>query len=534
MSDTSSGTVRDRFREFLAANGTSVVFGNPGSTELPFFADWPEDLRWVMALQEASAVAMADGYAQATGRPALVTLHSAAGTGNGMCGIYSACRNHSPVVVLAGQQVRAMLPTDPYLFAERPTDFPAPYAKWAIEPARAEDVPAALARAWRLAAQRPAGPAFVSVPMDDWERHAEPVPPIALSDRFAAEADALSAVAAKLAVAARPVLVVGPETERDGATGLAVELAERTGAAVWSGPHINRSGFPEDHPSFRGQLRPSRALIRTDLADADLVVVLGAPAFLYHVYSPGTPVPAGTEVVVLSEDPALLARAECTTGVRTCLREGLAGLLAALPEAARNRPAPSPRPAPASRGGAAPMSGESALGVLGTVLPADTLIIEELPTFREIRWQHLPVRRPGGYFSAASGGLGWGLPASVGVALADPARTVVCLIGDGSFQYSVQALWTAARLGLRLVVVVFNNGAYAAMRDLSLTLGAQRPPSYELPGIDIVHLAQGYSCAGVRAADTDQLADAVRTALAGNGCTVIDAHIADEEKRLYG
>ncbi|MFJ5901284.1 benzoylformate decarboxylase [Streptomyces sp. NPDC093064] len=524
-------SVRDRVWEYLAATGTSVVFGNPGSTELPFFADWPERVRWVMALQEASAVAMADGYAQATGRPSLVTLHSAAGLGNGLCSVYTAFRNRSPVVVLAGQQVRSMHPTDPYLYAEQSTVFPRPYVKWAIEPARAQDVPLAFARALHTAAQRPAGPVFLSVPMDDWDTPAPAVPLRTVGDRFAAGDGELADVAQRLSTARSPVLVVGSEVEREGATALAIELAERTGAAVWVSPHINRTSFPEEHPCFRGQLQPTRKLIREALKDADLVVVLGAPVFVYHVPSDGPCVPQGTELFQLSEDPAVLARADTGTGIRTSLREGIAGLLGQLPEHPDGPlPEPVPRPAPELT---APMRGEYVLRLLGGVLPPDTVIVEEAPTFREVRWRHMPVRQGGDYYNAASGGLGWGLPASVGIALADPSRPVVCLLGDGSAQYSIQALWTAAQLGLRLIVIVLNNGEYAAMKDLSLTFGAHHPPSYDLPGIDITHHAQGYGCTGLRAEGPDSVVEAARTALATQTTTVIDIPIDPRTTALY-
>lgn len=526
-----SGSVHERVWDFLAANGVSAVFGNPGSTELPFFADWPAQVRWVMALQEASAVAMADGYAQATGGPAFVTLHSAAGPANGMSGLYSATRNYSPLVVMAGQQVRSMHPNDPYLYAEQSTLFPRPYVKWAIEPARAQDVPLDLARAWHVAAQRPAGPAFLSVPMDDWEMPGLAAPVRTVGDRFAGDAGQLADAAAKLSAARSPVLVIGPEVERDGATPLAVELAERSGAATWASPHTSRSGFPEDHPSFRGQLQPVRKDIREALTGSDLVLVLGAPVFTYHVPSDGPAVSEGTELIQLSEDPAVLARAETGAGIRTSLRDGLTALAGALPQGSDVRaPDPVARPAPELT---TPMSSQYVLRLLGGVLPADTVIVEEAPTIREIRWQHLPARAGGGYYSTGNGCLGWALPASVGIALADPSRPVVCLIGDGSAQYSIQALWTAAQLGVRLLVVVLNNGEYAAMKELSLTLHADNPPSYDLSGIDIIGLAQAYGCSGVRADRPDAVVEAARKAVTADGPTVLDITIDPHVAPLY-
>ncbi len=159
----------------MRAFGIKKVFGNPGSTELPFLSDWPDDIDYVLGLQEASVIGMADGYAQATRNAGFVNLHSAAGVGNALGNIFTAHRNQTPLVITAGQQARSILPLQPFLYAERASEFPRPYVKFAIEPARAEDVPAAIARAYYVAMQPPCGPTFVSVPIDDWTHPTQPV-----------------------------------------------------------------------------------------------------------------------------------------------------------------------------------------------------------------------------------------------------------------------------------------------------------------------------------------------------------------------
>ena len=167
-------TVRDSVVELLRGLGMTTVFGNPGSTEIPFLGEWPNSLRYVLGLQEASVVAMADGYARASGRAAFCNLHSAAGVGHALGNVFTAHRNQAPLVITAGQQARELLPHQPFLGATDAAQFPKPYVKWSVEPARAEDVPAAVAQAWRVAMQRPRGPAFVSIPVDDWARAAAP------------------------------------------------------------------------------------------------------------------------------------------------------------------------------------------------------------------------------------------------------------------------------------------------------------------------------------------------------------------------
>jgi benzoylformate decarboxylase len=170
-----STTVKDATFALLRAFGVKKVFGNPGSTELPFLSDWPDDIDYVLSLQEASVIGMADGYAQATRNAGFVNLHSAAGVGNALGNIYTAYRNQTPLVITAGQQARSILPLQAFLQAERASEFPRPYVKYSIEPARAEDVPSAIARAYYVAMQPPCGPTFVSVPIDDWTRPAQPV-----------------------------------------------------------------------------------------------------------------------------------------------------------------------------------------------------------------------------------------------------------------------------------------------------------------------------------------------------------------------
>ena len=169
-------TVRHAVIDLMRRFGMTSVFANPGSTELPLFRDFPADFRYVLGLQEAVVVGMADGYAQATGNAAFVNLHSAAGLGNAMGNIFTAFRNRTPLVITAGQQARSILPFDPFLASTQATELPKPYVKWSIEPARAEDVPLAIARAYHVAMQEPRGPVLVSIPVDDWDRPAEPVP----------------------------------------------------------------------------------------------------------------------------------------------------------------------------------------------------------------------------------------------------------------------------------------------------------------------------------------------------------------------
>jgi benzoylformate decarboxylase len=203
---TRQATVRDRVFELFRAFGTTTIFGNPGSTELPMFRDFPADFRYILALQEMVAVSMADGYAQATRNAGLVNLHSAAGLGHSLGAVFTAYKNQAPLVIIAGQQARSILPFEPFLFAERAAEFPRPYVKWSCEPARAEDVPAAIARAYYTAMQPPRGPTFVSVPVDDWDRFCDPIEPRRLGLVGRGDPELLVEMTEALSACARPAL----------------------------------------------------------------------------------------------------------------------------------------------------------------------------------------------------------------------------------------------------------------------------------------------------------------------------------------
>lgn len=516
-----TGTVREAVRALMREWKLTTVFGNPGSTELAFLADWPDDFRYVLGLQESGVVAMADAYAQLTGNAALVNLHSSGGVGHGLGNVVTAFHNRAPVIVLAGQQSRSLLPGDPFLGALEPAEFPKPYVKWSHQPARAEDVPAAFARAYLLATQPPCGPVFLSVPADDWNR---PVAPIQARPRiasFAPDVDALGEVAAALDASERPVLVVGAAVDGDNAVREVVELAEKTQAAVWAAPLSGRSSFPEDHPLFSGFLPPNRAGVSGALARYDCAVVLGAPVFTYHVVSEDGP--ELPPLYVLSDDPQVLARATKGIGVLTTQRAGIRRLAELVRES--DRPAPAPRQLPPRLTDPAPgepLSGAFVYQTLADLLPANAVVVEEAPTHRRDMQERLPITAPsGGFLTMASGVLGYGLPAAVGAALAEPARPVVAVLGDGGSMYGIQALWTAARQQAAVVFVILDNGEYGAVRKLALLGGAGKVPGIELGGLEFSDLARGMGCAARRVETAADLREGLEAALASTVPTLL-------------
>ena len=523
-------SVREATLELLRAFDMTTVFGNPGSTELGFLDDWPQDIRYVLGLQEASVVGMADGYAQATGRAAFVNLHSAAGLGNALGNIFTAYRNQTPLVITAGQQARSLLALGPFLGADRATEFPQPYVKWAAEPARAEDVPVAIAQAYYMAMQRPSGPTFVSIPSDDWARLTLPVTPRKVARDFAPDPAPLAELVESLVRSRKPALVFGAAVDREGAFELAVQLAERANAPVWEAPASSRASFPQDHPLFAGFLPAIPERLSQLLGENDLVVVIGAPVFTFHVPGDAGIFRSGASIYQIVDDAAAAARAPGTTTILGTMKPSLRALLELLPPSTRSRPAPRPAAPVVTARDPAPI--EFVMQVISQAIAPDAIVVEEAPSHRPAMQRFLPIRRSGGFYTMASGGLGYGLPAAVGVALAE-RRRVVCLVGDGSAMYSIQALWTAVRHELPLTIVVLNNAGYGALKSFNKVMQTSNVPGIELPGIDFVSLATAFGCKSIRADRAREVAEVLSQALREPAPVLVEIAVDPDTGALY-
>ena len=511
--------MREATFALLRAHGMTTVFGNPGSTELPMFVDFPADFRYVLGLQESVVVGMADGFAQATHNAAFVNLHSAVGVGHAMGAIFTAFKNRTPMVIVAGQQSRSLLPFDPFLASARATELPRPYVKWAAEPARAEDVPLAIARAYYLAMMPPRGPVLVSVPADDWGVLTDAVAPRRVASALRPDPLLLGEIGAALDAARAPAFVIGAAVDRDGAWDQAVQLAERHNARVFIAPMAGTCGFPGDHALFAGHLSPMRERIVAALAPHDVVLALGAPAFTYHVAGEGPHVPPNTTLCQLIDDPDTAAWAPQGSAVVCSLKLGLLDLLA--------RPAPALRPAPAPWRRPARVEAPAAQERLSVAYVLQTLadhrdpasiVVEEAPSARAAMHERLPILRSGTFYEMCSGGLGFGMAAAAGVALAQPDARVIALIGDGSAMYTIQALWNAAQAKLPITFIILNNGRYAALQDFAPRFGfaaGVKPQGSDLPGLDFVALAAGHGVPAQRIRTAEELQQALPVALRG-------------------
>ena len=511
MAAITTTTVRDATFDVLRERGLTTLFANPGSTEIQLLSGLPEDLRFVLALHEASVVGLATGLALATNEPALAILHTTAGLGNAVAALATARVNRAPLVVIVGQQDRRHLATQPFL-AGRLDGLAGEYPVSVEQPVRAQDVPGAISRAYH-AARTHRGPALVIVPMDDWIAPADDDLQVAAPKRlrYATQADpaAVEELVALLADAENPALVVGSGADDPDTWAALVTLAEKLAAPVWQEAFTARAGFPQDHPMFAGHLPAGRARLREALGGHDVVLAVGAPVFRQYPYEQGPFVNPGTTVALVTDD----VEDAHHSPVQFAVVAGPAAVCAALAErvparsattSAPTRPAP-PRPPTDGE----PLRASHVMAALAERVAADTVVVEETPSSRPDLHRLLPARAPLGFLSAAMGGLGFALPAAIGVRMAEPRRPVIAVVGDGSSLYGIQALWSAAHYGCGVLFVVLANGRYAVMDRLAEQHGAGKAPWPAFEEVSISTLAEGLGCPATRVGTHDELLTAL-------------------------
>jgi benzoylformate decarboxylase len=494
-----SPTVRDAAFDVLRRLDLTTIFSNPGSTEVPFLAGMPDDLRFVLGLHEGSVVAMAAGYAIGRGAPALALLHSMPGLGNAVAALATARTNRAPLVVLVGQQDRRHLALEPFL-AGRLNGLAGDYPVWSDQPVRPQDVPGAIVRAYHEA-QTARGPAIVIVPMDDWLAPA-PAPfetggPARLLRSAAADAGSVDALADLIGSAHSPAIVAGAGA--DGAAGWAAlrGLAERLSCPVFQEPFGGQAGFPQDHPLFAGHLPSRRARLRELLAPYDVVLIVGTGALRQYPFDEGPLVNDGTRLAVITQDPEEAHRSP----VELAVLGDPAAICAALAPAvdARENEAPErlrrPEP-PDPPADGEPLRAGHVLAALAERLPRDAILVEETPSSRPELHARIAATEPLGFVSAM-GMLGFALPAAIGLRMAVTDRPILAVVGDGSSLYQIQALWSAARYGAGVLFVVLANGGYAIMDRLAERNGGTGPwPAID--SVDIGAIARAFGCDAVR------------------------------------
>jgi len=525
-------SVRDASFELFRRHGMTTIFGNPGSTELPMLGPFPDDFRYVLGLQEAVAVGMADGFAQASGNVAHVNLHTAPGVGNGVGAIFNARANRAPLLVTAGQQARSLITMQAILTNRDAIEVPKPYVKYSHEPPRAADVPFALAQAIHNATLPPAGPAFVSIPMDDWLVEVQPVDYASqitrtVGGRAQPEPEQIAALAERLRAAERPVFVAGPDIDASGGWDAAVELVESQRLPVWASPPTggSRIGFPESHPAFQGMLPPAVGPLAQTLAGYDLVLVAGSSVFPYYPNIPGDFLAEGTMLVAITCDPDEAARAPMGEAIVADVALTLRALADALSGPCDRQPPPAREELEPLHAGEL-LSGGEVHATLAELFPAEGIVVLESPSSTAALRNRLRLSRPGSYYFSASGGLGFGLSAAVGVQLAQPQRQVVCVLGEGSAQYAITAFWTAAAYAVPVKFLVLRNNEYSILKWFATLENVTGAPALDLPALDVAATARSYGVPSSSVSGRDELHAALAQALAQDGPQLVQVDVA--------
>ncbi len=535
--------------------GVSEVFGNPGSTEVPFIdtlVNYPRT-RYVLALHEGEAVAMADGYARASGKVGVVSVHAAPGTANTLGNLYNAYIDNIPLVILAGQQDSRMLVRQPYLSADL-ARLASQFTKWSWQVSRVEELTVALRRAFKEATSPPAGPVFLALSRNVLDETTEyediPASKFTVSDRTRGDIDEVHK-AAELLVAAKSLIVVaGERVGRAGAVAELVELAEMLGARVYG----EASAFPTGHPQYIG---PIERQIGSLANEGDTFFAVGIRLFPEFSYSAGPMFPKETSLVHLDINPWEIAKnipvdagivANIKIGLRELISETRELLDSTRLEAIEQRLGEVKRRRATVQDAlerdlravwdAVPIRVPRLLKEMQEVLPYDAIIIDQSIRSATYLRRYFEFTTPGTYFSEGGGSLGWGIGAAVGAQLARPDRRVVGFLGDGSANFGPKSLWTAAKYNIPVVIIVINNRGYAAVKGLLLSYKGEAAKQgtfvgTEISGLDYVKLAEAYGVRGWRVERPEEIGPTLKQALGSGGPALLEV-VVDPKDLGFG
>jgi benzoylformate decarboxylase len=430
-----------------------------------------------------------------------------------------------------------MLIGEPMLANRDAETMPKPWVKWAYQPVRAQDVPAALIRAIAIATMPPAGPVYLSIPLDDWDAKVLYVPvPRSVSSRVAPDLEQLSSFASRIAKAKNFALILGQEVDKSLGWDAAVKLAELLNTPVYQAPLAERAVFPERHELYKGPLPIARGPLSDKLSGHDLVLVVGAEVWRYYPYVAGPILPPGLDLLQITNDPHDAASALVGDSLLSDARLALEGLYQLLhskfdqPHSKTEVSIPSTQqtaPAPATKElETSPMTAVTAWTTISQLRPKNALLVQESPSNGSDLVQAWPAEQPESYFTFASGGLGWNGPAAVGIALAQKhnktSRPTILAIGDGSIHYSVQSIYTAVQHKVKLVYLVPRNEEYAILKEFAVLEETPNVPALDLPGLDAVAVAKSYGCMALRAENSKELQERFEEALKADGPCLIE------------
>ncbi len=538
------------FLDLLASEGVAFIFGNPGTTELPLMDAMVVEtrIRYILGLNEVVVMGMADGYAQATGKLAVVNLHAAPGLGNAMGMLYNAAKAGAPVLVTAGQQDMSIRLTEPLLWDDLAT-LARPLCKWSFEVASIAELPRAVRRAAKVALTAPTGPVFLSIPGDvltsDAPDDLDFGAPTRIGARVVGDAAAVTEAAAMIRASASPVIFAGDAVARSDAHAELAALAEAIGAPVYLEGMANTAAFPSNHPLYAGTVARMTPALRAVMEGHDLLVSVGADLLTQSQATGVEALAPGTRVIHIDDDPWQIGKNfAAQAAIQGDIKATLPGLTAqVMGSGANRRDAIATRLAEAKAAifaradalaDAMPLQPMPVLKLIGELLPADAIVIEELLSSGMNTVRHLvPAVRPDSWFGMRGGGIGVALPQAAGIQLAHPDRPVVVLSGDGSAMYSAAALWTLAHYRLPVVAVIFNNRGYRILKQRTRAIGGHSAETgdyvamdIDAPAVDFMALAQAHGVAGVRAETLAEVRAAFVAALASNAPTLIEVVVS--------
>ncbi len=545
-------TGRQAFIKLLLDEGVTHLFGNPGTTELAIMEAVPQfpELTYVLGLQESIVVGMADGFARASNQLVACNLHCAPGLGHAMGAIYNAKFSGSPLLITAGQYEVGYGLQEPLLY-EPLVPIAAPLVKWAFEVTRIEDLPRVIRRAAKISRTPPMGPVFISLPGSvlDEEAEIEFGFPTIVDAGVRPSDSALKDLAQKLLAAKKPVIVAGREIANADLFNEACELAELLGAAVYQESVPYNARYPSSHPTCMGDLTRNQKKVRQTLEQYDFLLCLGADLLRMSPMSTVDPLPPEMPVMHITERDWELGKNYSTaTAVRADVKETLLALLPVLRDlrtaeqakhaqarladlATRNWTAnrAKTRAEVQSSASSTPIDQRYLVSQLVDVLPKDVIVVDETLTAAPAIAAMLPMDDPQAYYGLASGGLGFGMAGAVGVALAQPERPVVAVIGDGSAMYSIQSLWTAAHLKLNITYVIINNRSYRIIKERLLAMrGTDDFVAMDMndPAIDFAGVAKSMGMSSQVVTDPTQIAGVLQAAMASPGPQLVEVIVS--------
>ena len=550
MNTTNGGSL---FLSILKDEGVTHLFGNPGTTELPVMhalAEHP-DLSYVLGLQESVVVAMADGFARASGQLTACNVHVAPGLGNAMGSIFNANWSGSPIIISAGQQEQGHGLMEPMLYGEL-VPMAAPCVKWAFEVTRPEDLPRVIRRAAKIALTPPTGPVFLSLPGD--VLNAKVGMEIGRRTRVKTETvpseDTLIALANRLMTAESPLLIAGQEVANANALQEAARLAELLGAAAMQQSVPSGAHYLSEHPTYVGGLTRVQTQVREILSNYDLVVVLGGDVFRMSVYAPLEAVPEGTRLIHIGQyDWEMGKNYPAEMAVRADIKVTLEALVTHI-EKHRNRSQVTAadarlkeiearnwstkrvkiRETILNRDSGTEIDPERVMLEITESLPPDAIVVDEaLISSRQLP-NLLAYRGRNDFFALDSGGIGFAIAGAVGISLAHPSRPVVAVIGDGSAMYSLQALWTAANRKLPITYVICNNASYRILKERLLAFhGNDNFIGMDMrdPAIDFSGIARSLGVWAQTVETIQDFSEALRDSYVREGPTLIDVKVSD-------